>query len=134
MMRAIGCSPRLRSISAFIAVLDLEARRQRAVLPDDSTVFLPALGWGPGGAQRSGVAPASNTPNRGRGPWQRNPWPAWLVWGGASLIIARRIARIELHGAISHGGMAFSKSYRDFVVEQLERIAPVTAKPMFDGE
>ncbi len=38
------------------------------------------------------------------------------------------------HGAISHGGMAFSKSYRDFVVEQLERIAPVTAKPMFDGE
>lgn len=36
-------------------------------------------------------------------------------------------------GAISHC-MAFSKSYRDFVVEQLERIAPVTAKPMFDGE
>jgi len=30
--------------------------------------------------------------------------------------------------------MAFSKSYRDFVVEQLERIAPVTAKPVFDGE
>jgi len=29
--------------------------------------------------------------------------------------------------------MAFSKSYRDFVVEQLERIAPVTAKSMFGG-
>ncbi len=33
-------------------------------------------------------------------------------------------------GAISHC-MAFSKSCRDLVVEQLERIAPVTAKPMF---
>ncbi len=30
--------------------------------------------------------------------------------------------------------MAFSKSCRDLVVEQLEPIAPVTAKPMFDGE
>jgi DNA transformation protein len=29
--------------------------------------------------------------------------------------------------------MAFSKGYRDFVVEQLERIAPVTAKSMFGG-
>ena len=29
--------------------------------------------------------------------------------------------------------MAISKSYRDFVVEQLERVAPVTAKPMFGG-
>lgn len=36
-------------------------------------------------------------------------------------------------GAISHC-MAFSKSYRDFVVGQLEPIAPVTAKPMFGGE
>jgi len=30
--------------------------------------------------------------------------------------------------------MAFSKRYRDFVVEQLEPIAPVTSKPMFGGE
>ena len=29
--------------------------------------------------------------------------------------------------------MAFSKGYRDFVVEQLERIALVTAKSMFSG-
>jgi len=29
--------------------------------------------------------------------------------------------------------MAFSKGYRDFVVEQLERVAPVTAKSMFGG-
>ena len=29
--------------------------------------------------------------------------------------------------------MACSKGYRDFVVEQLERIAPVTAKSMFGG-
>ncbi len=29
--------------------------------------------------------------------------------------------------------MAFSASYRDFVVEQLERVAPVTARPMFGG-
>ena len=29
--------------------------------------------------------------------------------------------------------MACSKGYRDFVVEQLERVAPVTAKPMFGG-
>jgi DNA transformation protein len=29
--------------------------------------------------------------------------------------------------------MTFSKSYRDFVVEQLERVAPVTAKSMFGG-
>lgn len=29
--------------------------------------------------------------------------------------------------------MAFSKGYRDFVVEQLERIVPVTAKSMFGG-
>jgi len=29
--------------------------------------------------------------------------------------------------------MAFSKGYRDFVVEQLGRIAPVTAKSMFGG-
>ena len=29
--------------------------------------------------------------------------------------------------------MAFSKSYRDFVVEQLGRVAPVTAKAMFGG-
>jgi len=29
--------------------------------------------------------------------------------------------------------MAISKSYCDFVVEQLERVAPVTAKPMFGG-
>ena len=29
--------------------------------------------------------------------------------------------------------MAISKSYRDFVVEQLERVAPVTAKSMFGG-
>jgi len=29
--------------------------------------------------------------------------------------------------------MAFSKSYRDFVVEQLERVAPVTTKSMFGG-
>lgn len=29
--------------------------------------------------------------------------------------------------------MTFSKGYRDFVVEQLGRIAPVTAKSMFGG-
>ena len=29
--------------------------------------------------------------------------------------------------------MAFSKGYRDFVVEQLERVAPVTARSMFGG-
>ena len=29
--------------------------------------------------------------------------------------------------------MAISKSYCDFVVEQLERVAPMTAKPMFGG-
>jgi DNA transformation protein len=29
--------------------------------------------------------------------------------------------------------MAISRSYRDFVVEQLERVAPVTAKSMFGG-
>ena len=29
--------------------------------------------------------------------------------------------------------MDISKSYRDFVVEQVERVAPVTAKPMFGG-
>jgi len=29
--------------------------------------------------------------------------------------------------------MAFSKGYRDFVLEQLERICPVTAKSMFGG-
>jgi DNA transformation protein len=29
--------------------------------------------------------------------------------------------------------MAVSKSYRDFVVEQLERVAPVTARSMFGG-
>ena len=29
--------------------------------------------------------------------------------------------------------MGISKSYRDFVVEQLERVAPVTAKSMFGG-
>ncbi|HRZ35484.1 MAG TPA: TfoX/Sxy family protein [Candidatus Paceibacterota bacterium] len=29
--------------------------------------------------------------------------------------------------------MAISKSYRDFVVEQLERVAPVTARSMFGG-
>ena len=29
--------------------------------------------------------------------------------------------------------MAFSKGYRDFVVEQLERVGPVTARPMFGG-
>ena len=35
--------------------------------------------------------------------------------------------------AQSRTAMAFSKGYRDFVVEQLERIAPVTAKSMFGG-
>lgn len=29
--------------------------------------------------------------------------------------------------------MAFSKGYRDFVVEQLERVAPITARSMFGG-
>jgi DNA transformation protein len=29
--------------------------------------------------------------------------------------------------------MAYSKGYRDFVVEQLERVAPVTPKSMFGG-
>jgi DNA transformation protein len=29
--------------------------------------------------------------------------------------------------------MAVSRSYRDFVVEQLERVCPVTAKSMFGG-
>jgi DNA transformation protein len=29
--------------------------------------------------------------------------------------------------------MAFSKGYRDFVVEQLGRVAPVTARSMFGG-
>lgn len=29
--------------------------------------------------------------------------------------------------------MAFSKGYRDFVVEQLERVSPITARSMFGG-
>ena len=30
--------------------------------------------------------------------------------------------------------MAFTEGYRDFVVEQLERVCPVAAKSMFGGE
>ena len=35
--------------------------------------------------------------------------------------------------AQSRAGMAVSKGYRGFVVDQLERVAPITAKPMFGG-
>jgi len=45
---------------------------------------------------------------------------------------AQRIALLSLL-AQSPTEMAFSKGYRDFVVEQLGRVAPVTAKSMFGG-
>jgi DNA transformation protein len=43
-----------------------------------------------------------------------------------------RIAQLSLL-AQSRTAMAFSKGYCDFVVEQLGRVAPVTAKSMFGG-
>jgi DNA transformation protein and related proteins len=46
--------------------------------------------------------------------------------------IGRRIALLN-HLVQSHTEMAVSKGYRDFVVEQLERVAPVTARAMFGG-
>jgi DNA transformation protein len=54
-----------------------------------------------------------------------------LFWLAAETT-ALRIAQISLL-AQSRTEMAFSKGYRDFVVEQLERVAPVTARSMFGG-
>jgi len=45
---------------------------------------------------------------------------------------AQRIAQLSLL-AQSRTEMAYSKGYRDSVVEHLERIAPVSAKSMFGG-
>jgi DNA transformation protein and related proteins len=45
---------------------------------------------------------------------------------------AESIAQLSLL-AQSRTDMAFSKGYRDFVVEQLGRVAPVTARSMFGG-
>jgi DNA transformation protein len=48
------------------------------------------------------------------------------------IFVAPSIAQPR-HLSQSRNVMAFSKSYRDFVVEQLGRVAPVTARSMFGG-
>jgi DNA transformation protein and related proteins len=56
----------------------------------------------------------------------------WRFHAGADGAIAQSIAPPD-RLAQSRTRMAFSKGYCDFVVEQLGRVAPVTAKSMFGG-